>query len=59
MSGVVEGKLLEECVDRGQWLAALGLKELGPSYVNFSSSLHPYITFRILWLQQLSPASRC
>ena len=33
MSGVVEGKSLEESVDRGQWLAALGLKELGPSYV--------------------------
>ena len=36
LSGIVEGKSLEECVDRGQWLAALGLRELGPSYVIFS-----------------------
>lgn len=31
LSGVVEGKSLKECVDRGQWLAALGIQELGPS----------------------------
>ena len=31
MSGVVDGKDVDECVDRGQWLAALGIKELGPS----------------------------
>ena len=32
MSGIVLGKSLEECIDRAQWLAALGIKELGPSY---------------------------
>lgn len=32
MSGVVLGKSLEESIDRGQWLASLGIKELGPSY---------------------------
>ena len=31
MSGVVEGKGIDECVDQGQWLAALSIKELGPS----------------------------
>ena len=31
MSGVVDGKGVDECVDRGQWLAALGIKELGPT----------------------------
>ena len=40
MSGVVEGKTLEEAVDRGQWLAALGIRELGPSYV-FPAILSP------------------
>jgi adenosine kinase len=30
-AGVVQGKSLEECVHMGQWLARLGLKELGPS----------------------------
>lgn len=33
MSGVVEDKSVDECVDRGQWLAALSIKELGPSSV--------------------------
>ena len=32
MSGIVLGKSLKECIDRGQWLASLGIKELGPSY---------------------------
>ena len=32
LAGVVEGKSLSECVDRGQWLARLSLQELGPSY---------------------------
>lgn len=30
-AGVVEGRPLDECVDRGQWLARLSIKELGPS----------------------------
>ncbi len=33
MAGIVEGKKLEECVDMGQWLASLSIKELGPQYV--------------------------
>jgi len=32
LSGLVEEKSLAECVDRGQWLAGLGIRELGPSY---------------------------
>jgi len=32
-AGVAKGEKLETCVDMGQWLAALSLKELGPSYV--------------------------
>jgi len=32
LSGLVEGKSLKESVDRGQWLAALSIQELGPSY---------------------------
>jgi adenosine kinase len=31
MAGVVKGEKLERCVDMGQWLAALSLRELGPS----------------------------
>jgi adenosine kinase len=31
-AGVVQGKSLEECVDMGQWLASLSIRELGPSY---------------------------
>lgn len=30
-AGIVEGKELAECVDMGQWLARLSIKELGPS----------------------------
>jgi adenosine kinase len=30
-AGVVEGRPLAECVDMGQWLARLSIKELGPS----------------------------
>ena len=30
-AGVVQGKSLEECVDMGQWLASLSIRELGPS----------------------------
>ena len=30
-AGVVQGKSLEECIEMGQWLARLSLKELGPS----------------------------
>lgn len=32
-AGVVQGEKLETCVDMGHWLAALSLRELGPSYV--------------------------
>ncbi|WPH03524.1 Hypothetical protein R9X50_00640400 [Acrodontium crateriforme] len=31
-AGVVKGEKIETCVDMGHWLAALGLRELGPSY---------------------------
>jgi len=31
MAGVVKGESLERCIDMGSWLAALGLRELGPS----------------------------
>ena len=30
-AGVVQGDNIETCVDKGQWLAALSLRELGPS----------------------------
>lgn len=33
MAGVVKGESLDKCIDQGQWLAALSLRELGPSYV--------------------------
>ena len=33
MAGVVKGEPLEKCIDMGSWLAALSLRELGPSYV--------------------------
>lgn len=32
LAGLVEGKDLDTCVDMGQWLAALSLKEIGPSF---------------------------
>lgn len=32
LSGILLDKDLPECIDRGQWLARLGLHELGPSY---------------------------
>ncbi|KAK7756148.1 adenosine kinase [Diatrype stigma] len=32
VAGLVQGKPLEECVDRGHWLARLSIQELGPSY---------------------------
>lgn len=31
MAGVVKGEGLDQCIDRGHWLAALSLRELGPS----------------------------
>jgi len=31
-AGVVQGKTLDESVDMGQWLAALSIRELGPSF---------------------------
>lgn len=31
MAGIVKGESLERCVDMGSWLAALSLRELGPS----------------------------
>jgi adenosine kinase len=30
-AGIVEGRPLDECVDMGQWLARLSIKELGPA----------------------------
>jgi adenosine kinase len=33
MAGVTKGESLERCVDMGSWLAALSIRELGPSYV--------------------------
>lgn len=30
-AGIIQGKSLAECVDMGQWLAKLSIKELGPS----------------------------
>ncbi len=30
-AGIVAGRPLDECVDMGQWLARLSIKELGPS----------------------------
>ena len=33
LAGVVKGESLEKCVDMGSWLAALSLRELGPSLV--------------------------
>lgn len=30
-AGIIEGRDLDECVDMGQWLARLSIKELGPS----------------------------
>lgn len=32
VAGLVEGKSLDTCVDMGQWLAALSIQEVGPSY---------------------------
>ena len=34
LAGVVRGEVLARCVDQGQWLAALCLRELGPSYAS-------------------------
>jgi adenosine kinase len=31
VAGIVQGKSVDECVDMGQWLAALSIQELGPS----------------------------
>lgn len=38
VAGIVEGKPLDVCVDMGQWLAKLSIKELGPQYVILMSS---------------------
>lgn len=32
MAGLVQGKPLETAIDMGQWLAALSIQEIGPSY---------------------------
>ena len=40
LAGIVEGRPLDESIDKGQWLARLSIQELGPSYVLVSSSLH-------------------
>lgn len=31
MGGLVEGKSLPTCVDMGQWLASLSIREFGPA----------------------------
>ena len=33
LGGLVLGKPIEVCIDMGQWLASLGIQELGPAYV--------------------------
>ncbi|KAI9726416.1 MAG: adenosine kinase [Chrysothrix sp. TS-e1954] len=38
LAGLVDGKDLKTCVDMGQWLAALGLRELGPSYIPYAKA---------------------
>jgi len=35
-AGVAKGESLETCVDMGSWLAALSIRELGPSYVSYA-----------------------
>ena len=37
LAGLVDGKPLDVCVDMGMWLAAKGLRELGPRFVAFRS----------------------
>lgn len=32
VAGLAQGKPLETCIDMGQWLAALSIQEIGPSY---------------------------
>ncbi|RCI10292.1 hypothetical protein L249_8469 [Ophiocordyceps polyrhachis-furcata BCC 54312] len=32
LAGIMQAKPLETCIDMGQWLARLSIKELGPSY---------------------------
>lgn len=39
VAGVVEGKSLHESVDMGHWLASLSIRELGPQYVHYFTSL--------------------
>jgi len=43
-AGVAKGESLERCVDMGQWLATVSLRELGPSYVRPSPRdfQHPF-----------------
>lgn len=36
VAGIVGGKSLDESIDMGHWLASLSIKELGPSYVNYT-----------------------
>ncbi|KAJ9152100.1 Ribokinase-like protein [Pleurostoma richardsiae] len=40
-AGIVEGKSLDECIDMGQWLARLSIKELGPSFPFPKQSYQP------------------
>jgi adenosine kinase len=32
VAGIVAGKPLDTCIDLGQWLAKLSIRELGPSF---------------------------
>ena len=41
VSGIVEGKSLEQSVDQGHWLAHLSIKELGPQYVSIPATRLP------------------
>jgi adenosine kinase len=40
VSGIVEGKGLSECIERGHWLAGLSVRELGPSFPMPKQTFH-------------------
>ena len=40
----MQGKDIDTAIDMGQWLASLSVRELGPSYVVFSSPLLIHLT---------------
>lgn len=58
LAGVVQGAGTARCVDMGQWLASLSLRELGPSYVLFfffSPFLVGFLLFSCVFGRRLSP----